>query len=184
MEDIAILELYWQRDEQAITQTKHKYGNMIRTLAYRILHNREDAEECENDTYLGAWNAIPPERPHSLSAFLSRLVRNISISRHRANVADKRGGGEVTLSLQELDECIPAQDVAWDERQLAEALDRFLDTLAREERLMFVCRYWRCDPVAVIAANMRCTQSKVKMTLLRTRGKLRTFLEKEGISYD
>jgi RNA polymerase sigma-70 factor (ECF subfamily) len=177
--------MYWERDEQAIAQTKMKYGAMLRALAYHILHNREDSEECENDTYLGAWNAIPPARPGNLSAFLSKTVRNIAISRRRANYADKRGGGEAAVPLHELDECIPDVGTdAWQAGELAQTLNDFLDTLPTKERLVFVCRYWRCDSVADIAARFGYSQGKVKMMLMRTRGKLRAVLEKEGLMHE
>lgn len=182
MEDSKILDLYWDRDEQAIAESKTKYGAMLRALAYHILHNHEDSEECENDTYLGAWNAIPPARPSNLSAFLAKMVRNISITRHRANSADKRGGGEAAVSLHELDECIPDPRAgAWDTGELAQTLNTFLASLPTKERQVFVCRYWRCDSVADIANRFGFSQGKVKMMLMRTRAKLRTVLEKEGI---
>ena len=182
MEDSKILDLYWDRDEQAIAESKQKYGSMLRSLAYHILHNREDSEECENDTYLGAWNAIPPARPGNLSAFLAKMVRNIAITRHRANSAGKRGSGEAAVSLHELDECIPDTCAgAWESDALAQTLNSFLDSLPTKERQVFVCRYWRCDPVADIARRFGFSQGKVKMMLMRTRQKLRTVLEKEGI---
>ena len=185
MEDSRILDLYWDRDEQAITQTKTKYGAMLRSLAYHILHNREDSEECENDTYLGAWNAIPPARPDNLSAFLAKMVRNISITRHRANSAEKRGGGEAAVPLHELDECIPDTCTeAWEAGELAQTLNTFLDALPTKERQVFVCRYWRCDSIADISIRFGYTQGKVKMMLMRTRGKLRAILEKEGIMHE
>ena len=179
MEDAAILELYQQRNEQAIAETKVKYGKLLYSIAYNILHNREDSEECENDTYLGAWNAIPPEHPKNFSSYLSKLVRNISISRFRANSADKRGGGEVALSLHELDECLPAPPEIGT-AQLAAVLNDFLAALPKQERMVFVCRYWRCDTVIDIAKRFGFGESKVKMMLLRTREKLRIFLKKEG----
>lgn len=183
MEDVEILDLFFDRNEQAIAETKVKYGKLIYSISYRILNNREDAEECENDTYLGAWNAIPPERPKRFSAYLSKLVRNISISRHRINHAEKRGGSQVALSLQELDECLPAPLETHTEH-LASALNSFLDTLSKQERMVFVCRYWRCDAVGDIAKQFGFGESKVKMMLLRTREKLRKFLEKEGYFHD
>ena len=181
MEDAKILTLFWERNEQALSETKVKYSRLIYSVAHRILRNREDAEECENDTYLAAWTAIPPERPHSLPAYLSGLVRNISISRYRAAHADKRGGGEVLLSLQELDECLPAPSET-DTAALAAALNRFLASLNEQERAIFVLRYWRCDAVGQIARRYGFGQSKVKMMLSRTRDKLRKFLEQEGLS--
>lgn len=181
MEDAEIIALYRERNEHAISQTKSKYGKMIYNVAYNILHSHEDSEECENDTYLGAWNTIPPEHPVSLPAYLSRLARNISISRFRANRAEKRGGGEVVLSLHELEECIPAQqELDTDALRLAEVLNAFLAALKKTERAVFVCRYFRCDTVEDIAKRFGFGQSKVKMMLKRTRDKLRKTLEQEG----
>ncbi len=179
MEDADILKLYQSRNEQAIAETKTKYGKLLYSIAYNILHNREDSEECENDTYLGAWNAIPPEHPNNFSSYLAKLIRNISISKLRANNADKRGGGEAALSLHELDECLSAPPEIG-AAQLAELLDRFLHALSKQERMVFVCRYWRCDAVNDIAKRFGFGESKVKMMLSRTRDKLREFLEKEG----
>ena len=185
MDDSRIIELFWKRDEQAIAQTQMKYGAMLRALAYHILRNREDSEECENDTYLGAWNAIPPTRPSNLSAFLAKTVRNLAISRRRANHAEKRGGGEVAVPLHELDECIPDVGAdAWQAAELTHILTDFLEALPTKERLVFVCRYWRCDSVADIAARFGYSQGKVKMMLMRTRGKLRAVLEKEGLMHE
>lgn len=187
MEDNRIIQLYQTRDEQAIPATKEKYGAYVRSVAYRILRNNEDAEECENDTYLGAWNAIPPAEPRVLSAFLARISRNLAVSRLRARNAEKRGGDQVTLSLDELAECIPDEQGFGDapeENVLAELLDRFLRTLPETERRVFLCRYWRCDAVSEIAKQFGFGQSKVKMMLLRTRNKLRTFLEQEGAYHE
>lgn len=183
MKDADILDLFFARDEMALTQVRDTYGKLICSIAYHILRDRQDTEECENDTYLAAWNAIPPQRPQRLAAYLSGLARNISISRLRARQADKRGGGEVTLSLHELDECLPAPTEA-DTDGLAAALNRFLSTLESRERDVFVCRYWRCDAIGQIARHYGFGQSKVKMMLSRTRDKLRKFLEQEGYTHD
>ena len=182
--DTQIVELYWQRDEIAITESREKYGSYCNKVAYSILGNPEDAEECEHDTYLTAWNTIPPERPVLLRAFLTKITRNLSITLLRKQQAQKRGGGEVTLSLQELEGCIPAGrsfEEELDARQLAAHLNRFLLSLPEDERNVFVCRYWRCDSVASIAKQYFFGESKVKMMLLRTRTKLRKYLEKEGV---
>ena len=178
-EDTLILALYRNRDERAIAETKKKYGKLIYMIAYRILGNREDSEECENDTYLGAWNAIPPAHPQNFPAYLSGMARNISVSRARANSADKRGGGEVALSLHELEECLPAPSEV-DSERLASLLNGFLAELPKQERMVFVCRYWRCDSIAALAKQFGFGESKVKMMLMHTREKLRVFLEKEG----
>ena len=183
MEESTILDLFFDRDEQALVQVRKQYGKLVYSVAYHILNNREDSQECENDTYLAAWNAIPPDRPRSLAAYLSGLVRNISISRLRAKQADKRGGGQIMLSLHELDECLPAPPQA-DTEELAALLNRFLSSLGETERKVFICRYWRCDAIGQIARRYGFGQSKVKMMLSRTRDKLRKFLEQEGYTYD
>ena len=182
MEDADILKLFLDREERAIAETQSKYGRQIFATAYRILRNREDAQECENDTYLGAWNAIPPERPTHFPAYLIRLARNISISRYRAGHARKRGGVEVTLSLEELEECCPApQELTSESEQLASAINDFLSSLTTDERAVFLCRYWQCDAIADIARRFGYGQSKVKMMLKRTRDRLRDYLEQEGL---
>lgn len=187
MIDEKIIEMYWDRNEQAISETKAKYGRYCYSVAFRILHNHGDAEESENETYLGAWNSIPPNRPDMFSAFLAKITRNISIMKLRVKNADKRGGGEVDISLNELDQCIPDRKSFSDEidvRELAELLNKFLWSLGEDERRVFVCRYWGCDSIAQVARQFGFGQSKVKMMLLRTRNKLRDFLEKEGVFHE
>lgn len=182
MEDADILKLYFNREERAIAETQAKYGRQIYAVAYRILCNREDAQECENDTYLGAWNTIPPEQPTHFPAYLVKLARNISISRYRAGHAQKRGGGEIMLSLGELEECLPApQELTSDSERLASAINDFLSSLTSAERGVFLCRYWRCDAITDIARQFGYGQSKVKMMLKRTRDRLRNHLEQEGL---
>ncbi|MBQ9041625.1 MAG: RNA polymerase sigma factor [Eggerthellaceae bacterium] len=184
MEDAAIVDLYWQREEHAIAETKTKYGAYCHAIARRILNNGQDAEECVNDTYLGAWNAMPPHRPTSLSTFLGKITRNLSLKRWRAYSAAKRGSGEVALSLDELEECV-AQTSDVGERleaeELARKIDTFLGDLAENDRRIFVCRYWHFDAVADIAQRFGFSASKVKMSLKRTRDKLAIYLEQEGV---
>lgn len=185
MEDVAIVELYWQRQERAIAETKTKYDAYCNTIAWRILNDALDAEECVNDTYLGAWNAMPPHRPTSLRTFLGKITRNLSLKRWRARSAAKRGAGEVALSLDELEECVPTADSAQEyleAAELARMLDTFLGGLSADDRRMFVCRYWYFDSVAEIAERFAFTQSKVKMSLKRTRDKLAIYLEQEGVN--
>ena len=185
MEDKAIVELYWQRQERAISETKTKYGAYCSAIAWRILNDALDAEECVNDTYLGAWNAMPPHRPTSLNTFLGKITRNLSLKRWRARSAVKRGSGEVTLSLDELEECIPSADSAQEHleaAELARMLDTFLGGLSEDDRRMFVCRYWYFDSVGDIADRFGFGQSKVKMSLKRTRDKLAIYLEQEGVN--
>ena len=183
MDDEKIISLYFERDEGAIRHTKEKYGKAIRLVCFRVLRNDEDAEECENDTYLGAWNSIPPEHPEHLAAYLAKIARNLSVATLRGRSAGKRGGGESFIS--ELDESFP--DVCEEQREkvaneeLSRALNSFLDGLKPRERQVFVCRYWRCDSIGEICTLFGFSQSKVKTMLMRTRNKLREYLEKEGI---
>ena len=184
MDDSRIIELYFARDEQAISETKNKYGKYCLKIAFNVLGNHEDAEECENDTYLGVWNAIPPTKPQVFSAFVGRITRNISLKKLRARTADKRQSSESVISLDELGECIPdGQDFAdsLEERELAEIINSFLTSLNATERRVFVCRYWYCDSIADICNQFGFGHSKVKMMLKRTRDKLAKYLEKENV---
>ena len=184
MTDQKIIQLYWDRNEQAIRETGLKYGSFCYQIAYNILRSSPDAEECVNDTYLGAWNAIPPNRPNSFSAFLGKITRNLSLKRLRNRTADKRGGNESLLSLDELIDCIPdghTIDESIDARYLAEQISAFLRALPQTERLIFVRRYWYCQAVKEIARDMGFTQGKIKMILLRTRQKLLTYLTEKGV---
>lgn len=184
MEDSRIIEMYWQRDEQALTHTREKYGAYCHTIAWQILHSREDAAECENDTYLRAWNAMPPDRPHGLRAYLGAITRRLSLDRWRERKSAKRGGGEVALSLEELGECVSHPDTvpaAVEAGEVSAILSDFLRSLPSAECDLFLRRYWYFDSVAQIARRYGYSESKVKMTLRRTREKLRVALEKEGI---
>lgn len=185
MEDHQIVELYWARSERAIPETADKYGRYCYSIACHILHSREDSEECVNDTYLHAWNAMPPQRPNKLSAFLGRITRNLSLNRWDKYSAEKRGAGQVFLSLDELRECIPTPDRAEqivDDIALADIFNRFLASLSAENRKIFMRRYWYFSSVKEIAEDYRFSESKVKMSLLRSRKSLKQFLEKEGVS--
>lgn len=184
MEDSRIIEMYWQRDEQALILTRRKYGAYCRTIAMQILHSREDAAECENDTYLRAWNAMPPDRPQGLRAYLGAITRRLSLDRWRERKSQKRGGGEVALSLEELGECVGSADTvptAVETAELSAVLSDFLRSLPTVECDLFLRRYWYFDSIAQIAKCYGFSESKVKMTLGRTRDKLREVLEKEGI---
>ncbi len=184
MTDARIIELYFERSERAISETDTKYGSYCRSIAYNILHNREDSEESVNDTYLRAWNSMPPERPDILSAFLGKICRRLSIDRWRRDRAKKRGGGEVPLALEELDYCIPAGSGDPAEelelKELQRLYERFLNALPAVERRVFLCRYFYMDPISAIALRFGFTESKVRSMLHRTREKFRTLLEKEG----
>ncbi len=184
MNDNDIIELYFARDERALDETRIKYGKYCLSIAFNILGNREDAEECENDTYLGAWNSIPPTRPNIFSAFIGRIARNQALKRYRAKTTDKRYMTEAAISLDELSECIPDSTHFLDEleqNELADIINSFLRSLAAEERRVFVCRYWYCDSIADISSQFGFGQSKVKMMLLRTREKLLNYLKKRGV---
>lgn len=185
MEDKQIVELYLQRKEHAIDETAAKYGNYCFSIANNILGNREDAEETVSDTFVGAWNAIPPHCPGNLGTFLGKITRRLSIKRWRANQTLKRGGGEMALALEELAGCIPAEhDMERDMEaaELSRILNRFVRNLPQTERNVFVCRYWYLDSIQAIAKRYGFSQSKVKSMLSRTRKKLQTHLEKEGIT--
>ena len=184
MEDAAIVDLYWQRSEQAIPETDRKYGPYCHTIAYNICTNHEDAEECVNDTWFRAWNLMPDKRPSLLSAFLGAIVRNLALDRYRRRTRRKRGGGEPELALDELGDCVPGSgsvERQIEERELERAVDAFLAALPAEERKIFVARYWFVAPVKEIAARLNCSPGKVKTTLYRLRGRLRGYLQEEGL---
>ncbi len=183
MEDSQIVQLYWARSEEAIAETDAKYGRYCQSIAWNILSSREDAQECVSDTYLTAWKAMPPKRPAILSTFLGKITRRLSIDRWRSRSAAKRGGGEIILALEELEECVPGMEDVQKElerKELARIFNRFLSTLPETERNVFLCRYWYLDPIGNIAENFGFSRSKVTSMLHRTRGKLKTSLEKEG----
>lgn len=183
MEDSEIISLYFARSQQAISETDKKYGAYCYQIAYRILSNREDSEERVNDTYMAAWNRIPPTKPRILAAYLGKITRHLALDSWRKLHADKRGSGEVNLALDELEECIGTADspeAEIDRKELREALSRFLDGLNAQERMIFVSRYWYLRSVQELSEQTGLSQSNIKTTLFRTRGKLRQFLCEEG----
>ncbi len=182
MEDRKIIALYWQRDEQAIEETRKAYGTRLLALSTRILQNKEDSEETVNDTYYRAWQRIPPEKPNFFLAFLQKICRNLALDRLDWNLAAKRNTELVALTA-ELEQCIPdrQRDREWESRQMQETLEGFLKQLPKQTRVIFLRRYLLGDTVREIAQKYGMTESKVKMQLLRSREKLRTFLEQEGI---
>ena len=184
MEDAAIIELYFSRSEDAIGETARKYGFYCWRIAHNILLRREDTEECVNDTWLAAWNAMPPERPACLRAFLGRITRNLSISRWRRERAGKRcSGAEVLLS--ELGECIPSgsgPETALDERLLTEAIAQWLGTLNADDRALFLRRYWYGDAVKLLASECGVGENRMAQRMRRLRAGLRGALEKGGFS--
>ena len=184
MEDREIVALYWQRDQRAIAETAAKYGRYCGAIAANILSSPEDVEESLNDTWMHAWNSMPPHRPKVLSSFLGKLTRYICLKRWRESHSQKRGGGQVALVLDELAGCISggeSPERALQAKELAGILNTFLAALPRTERDVFLRRYWYLDPISAISQRFGFSQSKVKTMLWRTRGKLRTQLEKEGV---
>jgi len=183
LDDKQIVALYLARDEDAIRQTSEKYGGQVRNLSLGIVRDVQTAQECENDTYFRAWNAIPPHEPRDyLFAFLARIARQISLNRCRDRERLKRSAFVCQLSL-EMEECIPAPDdveCRMDEAALKEAINGFLGSLGEETRNVFLCRYWYLDSIKDISRRFRCSESKVKTMLHRSRRQRRNYLEKEG----
>ena len=183
MEDARIIDLYWARSERAIEETASRYGKNCYAIAYNILFNAEDADESVNDTYLSAWNAMPPHRPSTLCTFLGRITRQLSIDRWRAKKAAKRGGGEMALALDELRDCASfdhSVEQTIELEELTGLINRFLQGLPETERDVFVCRYWFLAPVKKISAEFGISESKTKAMLFRTRKKLNACMQKEG----
>lgn len=187
MEDQKIVEMFWKRDEGAVQLAKSSYGTYCYTIALHILQDREDAAECENDTYLRVWESIPPERPSCLRVYMGTITRRLALDRWRHFHADKRGGGQVALSLEELGECVPDAsrvEQAVEYGETARLISDFLRALPQIECDLFLRRYWYLDSIQQIARRYGFSESKVKMTLKRTRDQLRACLEKEGILYE
>ena len=180
MQDDAIITLYWNRDETAILHTDEKYHIYCYTIAHRILHSENDAEECINDTWLRAWNTIPPQKPSNLRLFLGRITRNLSLDRYRRFHAEKRGGGEMPMLLEELGDCATHTDTVFDEvaqKELAHTLEQFLTTLDIRDRTIFLKRYFYTMSVAEIARQLAMTENGVSKRLSRMREKLKVCLE-------
>ena len=184
MEDIQIIDLYWQRDESAIRETDAKYGAFCHRMAMNILHSFQDSEECVSDTYTRCWDTMPPQRPGSLRAYLGTIIRNLSISRYRSHHAQKRfGGAEVLLS--ELQDCIPAPENIQrtvEAEELGGLISAWLDTLPHEDRAVFIRRYWNGEAVKELAGELGIRPNALTKRLLRLREGLRQSLEREGIS--
>lgn len=176
MRDSEIIELYFARDEQAIAETEKSYGTYCKSIAAQILGNPSDAEECVNDTWLRAWNSIPPKRPNPLKIFLGKITRNLAISRYRADHRQKRA--HIEIALQELEDCVPMPEDSTAELRLL--LDSFLGTLDDTERRLFVGRYWHAYTPEALAKAYGMTRNAVNLRVMRTREKLRKYLEKEG----
>lgn len=183
MEDTQIIELYFQRSESAISETDLKYGAYCNTIAYNILQNSEDSEECQNDTYLKLWNTIPPTRPSNFKAFIGKITRNLALNIYEKHKAQKRGAGSVELALDELEECIPdaSASVPSEDSVVTECLNSFLKSLPTQHRNIFIRRYFYMASVSEIADFFKMNESTVRVSLKRTRDKLKVFFEKEEI---
>ncbi len=181
--DDEIVDLYWARDEDAIAATDRKYGGYLYTIAYNILHDPQDCEECRNDTYLQTWNTIPPNKPTKLQAYLTKIIRAISIDRYRERTRQKRIPSEMTVSLEDLAETL-ASDTAGEQEaaELARCMSDYLVALSKRRRLIFVCRYYCADPPDHIAAMLGITTSAVYKELKKIKDGLQAHLGKEGFS--
>ena len=183
MEDNEIIRLYWDRNEQAIKATSDKYGRYCKAIARNILNCEEDAEECVNDTYLRAWSSMPTQWPARLATFLGKITRNLSFNRYKYQRAGKRGGGEISLVLDELTDCVSdVDDVegAIDRQELIKAIDSFVGNLSESRRRIFVRRYWYADSVAEIAKDCGMPEGTVSKALERTRKRLKVYLTERG----
>ena len=184
MRDSEIIDLFWNRDQNALMETSSKYGSYLRKVSMNILGNAEDAEECINDTLFSAWNAIPPRRPEMLSTFLGKIARNLSINRYHAAHAQKRGCGEYALSLDELDECVAGSsgvEAKVEESILEHSINEFLRGEKVLYRGVFIKRYFYSESIAGIADELGMSESRIKSILFRTRNRLKKHLEREGL---
>ena len=182
MDDSSIIELFFERSERAITELSDKYGQICFRVADNILNSRLDSEECVNDAYLGVWNTVPPQRPDPLLSYVCRIVRNLALKKYHENTAKKRNS-HYDVALDELIDCIPVSSSVEDEaaaKEVAEMINSFLETLDRQDRIMFVRRYWHADPVEDIASLFRKSSHYVSVRLSRIRKALRKYLEKKG----
>ncbi|MEG1019297.1 MAG: sigma-70 family RNA polymerase sigma factor [Oscillospiraceae bacterium] len=185
MDDTKIVDLFWQRDESAIKETDIKYSRYLTAIFYNILKSDEDAEECVNDTYMGAWNSIPPQKPHVFRAFLGAITRNPSLDCYKKKHSQKRVAGEFSLLLSELEDCIPSDisvEKELDDKEIAKQIGTFLKQQSTMKQQFFVRRYWYCDGIKDISKKYGYSESKIKSSLLETRKKLKKHLEMEGIT--
>ncbi|MBQ9784155.1 MAG: sigma-70 family RNA polymerase sigma factor [Clostridia bacterium] len=184
LSDEEIIELYWKRNEDAIKETDVKYGKYLFTIAYNIVHDRQDSEECLNDTYLGTWNKIPPARPTVFNVFLSRIMRNIAINRYKKNTAAKRVPAGLVLPIEELEDTLATDPMSHDEQAicaLSGVLNDFIETLDDREEFIFVCRYYYSDSIKSIAGMLQISEPTVFRELAKMKNNLRERLEKEEI---
>ena len=183
MDDKAIIDLFFDRSEQALRELDTKYGKTCLKISHNILNNHQDAEECVNDAYLGTWNAIPPQRPNPLLTFLCRIVRNLSIMRYHANTAMKRNSA-YDIALEELEHCLSSGITVEDEveeKLLIQMIEEFFDTLSQDNRVIFMRRYWFSDNYAEIAQRLGTSEKAVSVRLTRIRAQLKEHLTKKGV---
>lgn len=184
MDDTQILQLFFDRDQEAIRQSRNAYGDYCASVAHRILDDAGDVEEILSDTWLRAWNSIPPANPGSLKLYLARITRNLSFDRFRAKTREKRGGSAVVLAMEELRECADPSatpELALEQKELNLAVNSFLETLSKRERGIFLLRYFYLEPAAAIARRYSLREDHVRTILSRTRKKLKKYLIKEGL---
>lgn len=184
MEDSQIVDLYWERNESALTKTAEKYGKICFSVAYNILNNHEDSEECVNDTYLEAWEAMPPQRPNLLSAFLAKITRNNAINRVRFLNCKKRRSNQTDILLSELEDCLPSNKSAedkFDEAYVADIISKYLCSISKNKATIFVFRYFFCYSIEELSTKTGYSQNKITSMLFRMRGELKILLEKGGI---
>jgi RNA polymerase sigma-70 factor (ECF subfamily) len=183
MSDDKIVELYWRREEKAIEYTDEKYGRYLYTIAYNIVHNRPDCEECLNDTYLGTWNCIPPTRPKSFQAFISKIMRNVAVNKFRRNNADKRIPSSMTVSLEEMEDCVAYNSSVDEEyaiRELTRILNKYLSELPEREATIFISRYYYSDSLEELSEMLGVSERTVSRILLKLRQDLKQLLDEEG----
>ena len=183
LEDSKIISLFFERSEQAVEELNRKYGPAVKKTAANILSDRLDVEECVNDTYLRVWNSIPPQNPNPLVSYVCKIARNLAIDRYHANKAEKRNES-FDLVLEEMEECIPSGmnvETEYDAKELTASINRFLSTLNREDRFLFVRRYWYGDSIADLAAMTKGNTDRISVRLFRIREKLKKSLVKEGL---
>ncbi len=185
LDDEKIVALYWERDETAIEETDFKYKNYLFTIAYNVVHDRHDSEECLNDTYLGAWNAIPPARPNMLKAFLTTIVRRVAIKRYHSKLRQKAIPSEMTVSLSELEDFVAGDEdvgAAFDAKRLGRVISDFVRSLSQRRQFIFMSRYYVADPIDAIASDLGLSRSMVNKELAAIRSALQEKLESEGYS--
>lgn len=184
MEDFEIIELFNRRSESAVKAASEKFGSLCRKIIYSILKNKEDCEECENDTYMKLWDTIPPQQPMLLSAYIAKIAKNLAITKYRYSHRQKRGSGEIDLVFEELSDFAPSPhtpEKTAESRETVEAVNEFLRRLPEEKRVIFIRRYWCCSSVKDIAKDMNLTESNAFSILSRTKAALKEYLKERGL---